>query len=93
MGLTYLPADSLTYAVYWDSWDGNVGRRAPSVGLIEGKLVMAGGEETKEKHKELFQFNMGGYMMMFDGVDDEIMIPHLPTIIQTQVWTHDVLTD
>jgi len=45
---------------------------------------MAGGEESKEKHKELFQFNMGGYMMMFDGVDDEIMIPHLPTIIQTQ---------
>jgi len=70
--------------LYWDSWDGNVGRRAPSVGLIEGKLVMAGGEESKEKHKELFQFNMGGYMMMFDGVDDEIMIPHLPTIIQTQ---------
>ena len=27
---------------------------------------------------------MGGYMMMFDGVDDEIMIPHLPTIITTQ---------
>jgi len=71
-------------ALYWDSWDGNISRKAAAVGLIEGKMVLCGGEESKEKYNDTYQFNMGGYMMLFDGVDDEVMIPHLPTIITTQ---------
>jgi len=78
--LSMLNLDTL----YWDSWDGNIARRAGAIGLIEGKLLHVGGEEAKEKQKDVHQFNMGGYMMSFDGVDDEIMIPHLPTIITSQ---------
>jgi len=48
------------------------------------ELLAIGGEEAKEKYKDVHQFNMGGYMMTFDGIDDEIMIPHLPTIITSQ---------
>ena len=70
--------------LYWDSWDGNVARTGGAMGLLEGKLLSIGGAEGKEQHKDVHQFNMGGYMMNFDGVDDEIMIPHLPTIITTQ---------
>lgn len=76
--ISMLNLDSL----YWDSWDGNVARKAPALGLLEGKLLTVGGEESKEQYKDVHQFNMGGYMMKFDGVDDEIMIPFLPTIIQ-----------
>lgn len=68
----------------WDSWDGNLPRRGPAAALIEGKLFVVGGEDMGDKFHECDQFNMGGFMMQFDGVDDEIMIPHLPTIIQTQ---------
>ena len=25
--------------LYWDSWDGNISRVAPAMGLLEGKLV------------------------------------------------------
>ena len=67
--------------LYWDSWDGNVARTGPCMGVLEGKLLTIGGAEGKDRHKDVHQFNMGGYMMSFDGVDDEIMIPHLPTII------------
>ena len=70
--------------LYWDSWDGNVARSGAAMGLLEGKLLTAGGAEGKDQHKDMHQFNMGGFMMTFDGVDDEIMIPHLPTIITTQ---------
>jgi len=70
--------------LYWDSWDGNISRKAAAIGLIEGKMLLCGGEDNKEKFNDTYQFNMGGYMMLFDGVDDEIMIPHLPTIITTQ---------
>jgi len=70
--------------LYWDSWDGNVARQGCAMGLLEGKLMAIGGFSGKEYFKDVHQFNMGGYMMMFDGVDDEIMIPHLPTIITTQ---------
>ena len=67
--------------LYWDSWDGNVARSGAAMGLLEGKLVTVGGADGKDKFKDVHQFNMGGFMMLFDGVDDEIMIPHLPTII------------
>ena len=50
-------------------------------GLLEGKLLNIGGAEGKDVFKDVHQFNTGGYMLNFDGVDDEIMIPHLPTII------------
>ena len=66
--------------LYWESWDGNIARRGGAFGLLDGKLLACGGEESKEKKNNLSLFNMGGYMMSFDGVDDEIMIPMLPTI-------------
>ena len=75
-----LNVDNLT----WEAWDGNVARVGPAMGLLEGKLLSIGGGENKDKFKDVHQFNLGGYMMNFDGVDDEIMIPHLPTIITTQ---------
>ena len=53
-------------SLYWDSWDGNVSRRAAAVGLLEGKLYVAGGEESGEKRADMFQFNMGGFMLTFD---------------------------
>jgi len=70
--------------LYWDAWDGNITRLGAAMGLLEGKLLSIGGAEAKDKFKDVHQFNMGGYMMTFDGVDDEIMIPHLPTILPTQ---------
>jgi len=71
-------------SMYWDSWDGNLVRQGAATALVEGKLFVVGGEDAGDKYHEAYQFNMGGFMMQFDGVDDEIMIPHLPTIIQTQ---------
>lgn len=59
-------------------------RHGASMGLVEGKLFSAGGEESGDRFHDVAQFNMGGFMMLFDGVDDEILIPHLPTIIQAQ---------
>lgn len=64
--------------LYWDSWDGNVARTGSAMGLLEGKLFTVGGGSSKENFKDVHQFNMGGYMMSFDGVDDEIMIPCAP---------------
>ncbi|KAL1525478.1 hypothetical protein AB1Y20_020334 [Prymnesium parvum] len=69
-------------SMYWDSsWDGNLVRTGSATALVEGKLYVVGGEDLGDKYRETYQFNMGGFMMEFDGVDDEIVIPHLPTII------------
>ena len=68
---------------YWDSWDGNIARTAPAMGVVEGKLSLCGDEESGARANDVVQFNMGGFVMQFDGVDDEIMVPHLPTIIPT----------
>ena len=72
--------------LYWEAWDGNIARSGPAMGLLEGKLIAVGGGEGggADKKKDVHQFNLGGYMLNFDGVDDEIMIPHLPTIITSQ---------
>ena len=77
--------------LYWDAWDaqasGPFERSGVAMGLLEGKLLAIGGKSDKTTlHKDVKQFNMGGYMMTFDGEDDEIMIPHLPTII-TEKYT------
>ena len=69
--------------LYWDSWDGNLSRVGAAMGLVEGKLFLCGGEESGARSSDVVQFNMGGFVMQFDGVDDEIMVPHLPTIIPT----------
>lgn len=69
---------------YWDTWDGNLVRTGAATALVEGKLFVVGGDDMGDKYSELYQYNMGGFMMQFDGVDDEIMIPHLPTIIPLQ---------
>ena len=77
------PRDGAT-GLYWENFDGNLMRQGAACFLVEGKFFVVGGEDSGEKYHETSQFNMGGFMMQFDGVDDEIMIPHLPTIIQTQ---------
>jgi len=69
--------------MYWDSWDGNLVKQGAGTALVEGKLFVVGGEDMGDRSHETYQFNMGGFMMQFDGVDDEIMIPHMPTIIPT----------
>ena len=68
---------------YWESWDGNISRVGSAMGLVEGKLFLVGGEEAGARAQDVLQFNMGGFVMQFDGVDDEIMVPHLPTILPT----------
>lgn len=52
--------------------------------LVEGKLYLFGGQDGQTRSNDVLQFNMGGFQMEFDGEDDEIMVPHLPTIIPTQ---------
>lgn len=70
--------------MYWDSLDGTHVRRGGATALIEGKVIVVGGEDMGDKYHELFQVNMGGFMATFDGIDDELMIKHLPTIIPSQ---------
>ena len=66
------------------SWDAGRQRRhaeRPGDALVEGKLFTVGGEEAGARGPDKMQFNLGGYTMVFDGVDDEIMVPNLPTVL------------
>ena len=54
-------------SMYWDSWDGNLVRQGAATSLVEGKLFVVGGEDNGDKYHEAYQFNMGGFMMQFDG--------------------------
>lgn len=53
----------------WDSWDGNLYRQGAATALVEGKLFVVGGEDDMgDRYHECCQFNMGGFMMQFDGI-------------------------
>lgn len=67
----------------WDAWDGNLNRNAMAMHLVEGKLFVLGGMEDSEPCSHLHQLNMGGFMIDMDGVDDTLMIMHMPTILPT----------
>ena len=74
-----LNMDTLT----WESYDGNQARVGGAMGLLEGKLFLVGGQDGDARSNDVLQFNLGGFLMQFDGVDDEIMrahptCPHLP---------------
>eukprot|EP00964_Phaeocystis_antarctica_P138653 scaffold103310_cov36-Phaeocystis_antarctica.AAC.1 len=67
-----LNMDTLT----WESWDGNQARVGGAMGLLEGKLFLLGGQAIYDGDTcfaDVLQFNMGGFVMQFDGIDDEIM--------------------
>lgn len=70
-----------TATLAWEAWDANVSRRGAAMHLVAAKMLLAGGLEGTDRFSEVVQFNIGNFMIEFDGVDDEIMIPHLPTII------------
>ena len=65
----------------WEAWDGNASRNGAAMHVVAAKLFLSGGVEGAERFADVIQFNFGNFMIEFDGVDDEIMIPHLPTII------------
>ena len=76
--ISMLSLDTLS----WDAWDGSgVTREGQATALVEGKLFTVGGEEAGARGSDTMQFNLGGYTMVFDGVDDEIMVPNLPTVL------------
>ncbi len=76
--ISMLSLDTLS----WDAWDGSgVTRSGQATALVEGKLFTVGGEEAGARGSDTMQFNLGGYTMVFDGVDDEIMVPNLPTVL------------
>mmetsp|Transcript_14496 Transcript_14496/g.47315 ORF Transcript_14496/g.47315 Transcript_14496/m.47315 type:complete len:627 (-) Transcript_14496:332-2212(-) len=70
-----------TATLAWEAWDANVSRTGAAMHMVAAKMLLVGGTEGSEHSSEAMQFNIGNFMIEFDGVDDEIMIPHLPTII------------
>ena len=70
-----LNMDTLT----WESYDGNQARVGGAMGLLEGKLFLVGGQDGDARSNDVLQFNLGGFLMQFDGVDDEIMARPHPT--------------
>lgn len=70
-----LNLDTLT----WESYDGNQARVGGAMGLLEGKLFLVGGQDGDARSNDVLQFNLGGFLMQFDGVDDEIMARAHPT--------------
>ena len=41
---------------------------------------LVGGQDGETRFADVLQFNMGGFIMQFDGIDDEIMVRHLTHI-------------
>ena len=70
-----LNLDTLT----WESYDGNQARVGGAMGLLEGKLFLVGGQDGDARSNDVLQFNLGRFLMQFDGVDDEIMARAHPT--------------
>ena len=61
--------------------EGGVSRSGQALHLVEGKFLLLGGSDGGTRSADVQQANLGGFMINFDGVDDVIMIPHLPTIV------------
>ena len=61
--VSMLNLDSLV----WETWDGNTTRVGAAMGLLEGKLYLVGGEDSGACSADVMQFNMGGFVMQFDG--------------------------
>ena len=40
-------------------------------------MLLVGGQDGEHRFADVTQFNLGGFLMQFDGIDDEIMVPHL----------------
>ena len=57
-------------------------------------MFLVGGQDGDTCFADVLQFNMGGFVMQFDGIDDEIMVPmyimvpHLSTLLPLPLHPH-----
>lgn len=70
-----------TSTLRWEMWEATSARAGPMLHMVEGRVLVLGGIENGLACDDVLQYNLGGFQLEFDGVDDEVMVPHPPSLL------------